>query len=68
MRQCRKSQPSSYLLGDFDLKDPHLVCLRIPRQLPVVWVGVIRQIYTSIDQGTTCIYIKLIVSLLQLLE
>lgn len=50
MEQCKQSQPSSYLMGDIDLNDPHLVCVRIPRQLQIVWVGVVRQIYTSIDQ------------------
>lgn len=51
MEQCKQSQPSTYLLGDFNLNNPHLVCDLIPRQLQVVWVGVVRQIYTNIDEG-----------------
>lgn len=51
MEQCRKSQPSRYLLGDFSLSNPHLVCDQIPSQFKVVWVGVARLKYTSIDQG-----------------
>lgn len=57
MEQCRTSQPSTYLFGDFDLNDPSLVCERLPRQIQIVWVGVARQKYTSIDQGTI-MYIK----------
>lgn len=49
MEQCRTSQPSTYLFGDFDLNDPSLVCERLPRQIKIVWVGVARQKYTSID-------------------
>lgn len=52
MEQCRTSQPSTYLFGDFDLYHPSLVCERLPRLLLIVWVGVARQKYTSIDQGT----------------
>lgn len=63
MEQCRKSQPSTYLLGDINLSNPHMVCLLIQRQLPLVLVGVVRKIYTSIDQG---IYLNL--SLTQLLK
>lgn len=51
MEQCRTSQPSTYLFGDFDLYHPSLVCERLPRLLLIVWVGVARQKYTSIDQG-----------------
>lgn len=51
MEQCRKSHPSTYLLGDFDLDDPKQVCEHIPHNLQLVWVGVARQIYTTIDQG-----------------
>lgn len=51
MEQCRESRPSTYLLGDFDLDDPKQVCERIPHNLKLVWVGVARQIYTSIDHG-----------------
>lgn len=63
MEQCRKSQPSTYLLGDINKINPDMVCSHIQRQLQVVWLGVVRQIYTSIDQG-----IYLILSLTQLLE
>lgn len=63
-KQCKSTHPSSYLLVDIDLNDPHLVCERIPSQL--VWVGVARQMYTIIYQG---IYIYIyILSLRQLLE
>lgn len=51
MEQCRKSNPSFYLLGDFHLDDPKQVCEHIQRNLQLVWVGVARQIYTSIDHG-----------------
>lgn len=51
MEQCRKSQPSTYLLGDIDLNKPRLVCLRLPHQVQVFWVGVARQKFPSIDQG-----------------
>lgn len=51
MEQCKKSQTSTYLLGDFNMSNPHLVCSFIPRSIQVVWVGVVRQKYTSIDQG-----------------
>lgn len=40
MEHCKQSQPSTYLLGDFNLTNPHPVCARIPGQLQVVWVGV----------------------------
>lgn len=49
MEQCKNTHPSSFLLGDIDLNDTHLVCERIPRQL--VWVGVVRQMYLIIYQG-----------------
>lgn len=51
MEQCRKSHPSTYLLGDFDLDYPKQVCEHIPQNLQLFWVGVARQIYTTIDQG-----------------
>lgn len=63
MEQCRKSQPSTYLLGDINMSNPDMVCSHIQRQLQLVWLGVVRQIYTSIDQG-----IYLILSLTQLVE
>lgn len=51
MEQCKKARNSTYLLGDIDLTDPHLICLSKPSQFQVFWVGVARQVYTSIDQG-----------------
>lgn len=51
MEQCKNSQKSKYLFGDIDLTNPHLICSSKPRQLEVFWVGVARQVYTSIDQG-----------------
>lgn len=51
MEQCKRSQPSTYLLGNIDLNDSSLVCERIPSQHQVFWVGVARQKYISIDQG-----------------
>lgn len=63
MEQSRKSQPSTYSLGDINLSNPHMVCLLIQRQLPLVLVGVVRKIYTSIDQG-----VHLNLSLTQLLK
>lgn len=51
MKQCRNLQPSSYLFGDFNLNKPHLVCEHISSNIQVFWVGVVRQIYTNIDQG-----------------
>lgn len=56
MEQCRKSHPSFYLLGDFDLDDPKQGCEHIPHNLQLVWVGVARQTYTSIDHGMYQIY------------
>lgn len=49
--QCKHSQPSTYLLGDFNLNSPHLVCSHIPSEIQVFGVGVTRHIYTSIDKG-----------------
>lgn len=49
MEQCRKSQPSAYLMGEINLNNPDLVCTNITHQ--VVWVGVARHKYKSIDQG-----------------
>lgn len=51
MEQCKKSRKSTYLLGDIDLTNPHLICSSKPKNLQVFWVGVARQVYTSIDQG-----------------
>lgn len=65
MEQCRKSHPSTYLLGDFDLDDPVQVCADIPKNLQLAWVGVARQIYTSIDQGMFQILSFIIINYLQ---
>lgn len=51
MKQCKTSKPSTYLWGDFDLNNPRQTCERIPHNLQLVWIGVARQTYTSIDQG-----------------
>lgn len=51
MDQCTKSHPPYYLLGNVDLTNPHLTCTLLNYRYPVVWIGMARQIYTSIDQG-----------------
>lgn len=51
MEYCKRSQSSTYLLGDFNLNNPNLVCEGISNQVDVYWVGVARQNYISIDQG-----------------
>lgn len=51
MEQCKISQMSTYLLGHIDLTKPKQVCLSIPQEIQVLWIGVARQIYASIDQG-----------------
>lgn len=51
MDQCKKSHPPYYLLGNVDLTNPHLTCTLLNHRFTVVWIGVARQIYTSIDQG-----------------
>nr|XP_034321994.1 uncharacterized protein LOC105348832 [Crassostrea gigas] len=51
MKQCKTSKRSTYLWGDFDLNKPRQTCERIPYNLQLVWIGVARQPYTSIDQG-----------------
>lgn len=51
MEQCINSDPPYYLLGNVSLGDPHHICNITIRQLDVVWIGVVRQIYASIDQG-----------------
>lgn len=51
MEQCIHSDPPYNLLGNVSLDDPHHICNITIRQLDVVWIGVVRQIYTSIDQG-----------------
>lgn len=65
MEQCRKSHPSTYLLGDFNLDYPKQVCEHIPNNLQLVWVGVAREIYTSIDQGMYQILSFIIINYLQ---
>lgn len=40
MEQCKNTHPSTYLLGDIDLKISKRVCERIPRQLQIVWICV----------------------------
>lgn len=51
MDQCKTSHPPYYLLGNVDLTNPHLTCTLLNYRYPVVWIGMARQIYTSIDQG-----------------
>lgn len=51
MKHCKNSHPSTYLLGDIDLNNPHLVCRHIPHNLQLVWVAVLHQIHIGIDQG-----------------
>lgn len=51
MKQCKKSQQSNYLVGDLRLNDPTRACIFLNYNYYVVWVGVARQVYTSIDQG-----------------
>lgn len=65
MKQCRESHPSTYLLGNFDLDYPYQVCKRIPQNLQLFWVGVARQIYTTIDQGMYQILLFIIINYLQ---
>lgn len=51
MKQCKESRPSHYLLGNVNLTYPHLTCSFVSYQSHVVWIGVRRQIYTSINLG-----------------
>lgn len=51
MDKCKKSHPPSYLFGNVDLTNPHLTCTLSNPQSLIVWIGVARQIYASIDQG-----------------
>lgn len=50
MEQCR-IQHSGYLLGEVILNNPRILCLQIPPNSLVVWVGVRRQKYKNVDQG-----------------
>lgn len=50
MEQCRMQQ-SSYLLGEVILNNPRILCLQMPSDILVVWVGVRRQKYKNVDQG-----------------
>lgn len=51
MEQCKNSHPSNYLLGDVNLSYPDLTCSFINHQSKLVWIGVVRQLYTSINLG-----------------
>lgn len=51
MEQCKESRPSHSLLGNVNLTYPHLTCSFVSYQSHVVWIGVRRQIYTSINLG-----------------
>lgn len=51
MEQCKNSHSPYYLLGNISLDDPQYICKIIIHRSQVVWIGVVRQIYTSIDQG-----------------
>lgn len=51
MEQCKNSETSNYLLGDIGLKYPYIACILFNYKFNVFWVGVARQVYTSIDQG-----------------
>lgn len=51
MEQCKNSQPPYYLLGDVRLNNPDHACISLNYQFPLVWIGVVRQVYTSIDKG-----------------
>lgn len=51
MEQCKNSHPPYYLLGNISLDDPQYICNIIIHQSQVVWIGVVRHIYTSTDQG-----------------
>lgn len=50
MEQCRK-QHSGYLFGEVILNNPRILCLQMPSDSLVVWVGVRRQKYKNVDQG-----------------
>lgn len=51
MDQCKNSHSPNYLLGNVSLDDPHPICNITFNRSQVFWIGVVRQIYTSIDQG-----------------
>lgn len=51
MEQCRKSRHSGYLFGEVILNNPRILCLQIPSDILVVWVGVRRQKYKYVDRG-----------------
>lgn len=51
MEHCRNLEPSTYLFGDINLNRIDVVCEHIMSDIQVFWVGVARQIHTSIDQG-----------------
>lgn len=56
MEQCKNSHSPYYLLGNISLDDPQYICKIIIHRSQVVWIGVVRQIYTSIDQGILILY------------
>lgn len=51
MEQCKNSQPPHYLFGDVKLDDPDDACSILNHQFQIGWIGVARQVYTSIDQS-----------------
>lgn len=56
MEECKNSHPPHYLLGNIRLNDSRFVCHSLNYQVEVVWVGVARQFYTSIDKGIYELY------------
>lgn len=51
MERCQISHPPDYLLGYVDLNNPGDACRILKHQFQIAWIGVARQIYTSIDRG-----------------
>lgn len=51
MEQCKNSHTPYYLLGDIQLKFPHIACLLFHHKFQVFWVGFTRRVYISIDKG-----------------
>lgn len=56
MEQCKNSNQPHYLLGNIRLNDSRFVCDSLNYKVEVVWVGVARQFYTSIDKGIYELY------------
>lgn len=50
MEQCKNSHTPYYLLGDIQLKFPHIACLLFHHKFQVFWVGFTRRVYISIDK------------------